>query len=133
MGVRFRLSNRSFVKMIGRLAVRRLSNLNGAKQTRMALRRKMDFAHAESSMAEDATLVAVWAASFYWFMSIPQKGVPFSPSHRLRIQWIPTKAKALYCFPIPKIIKNLLSRKCTPKYYYLFVRLNVQVNSLNPY
>ena len=53
--------------MIGRLAVRRLSNLNGnidtvstlhnsrilgAKQTRMALRRKMDFAHAESSMAE---------------------------------------------------------------------------------
>ena len=72
----------------------------GAKQTRMSLRRKMDFAHAEATMAEgklistgvfyrgsyirylfiisDATLVAVWAASFYWFMSIPQKGFPFS-------------------------------------------------------
>merc|ERR1712131_542669 len=108
MGVRFRLSNRSFVKMIGRLAVRRLSNLNGAKQTRMALRRKMDFAHAESSMAEDATLVAVWAASFYWFMSIPQKGFPFSmfqsaPVTGFEYNGFQPKPKLFTAFQFPRL------------------------------
>merc|ERR1712168_1220241 len=68
---------RSFVKMIGRLAARRLSNLNGVKPTRFALRRNMDFAHAESSLVEDALLVGVWVVALGCYLRVPSSTSSF--------------------------------------------------------
>jgi len=83
--------------MIGRLAARRLSNLNGVKPTRFALRRNMDFAHAESTLMEDALLVGVWAVAISCYMRVPSSTGSFD------YKGFQPKPKLFAAFQFPRV------------------------------
>merc|ERR1712046_118592 len=133
MGVRFRLSNRSFVKMIGRFVARRLSNLNGAKPTnlsRRGLSNPLAIPELETSTGSaisDGLLVGIWAFCIYnrmshpWaFVSKPEGAPVWELASHLTTRDSHQNQSSL----LPSNSQDYKSHsKCSNVLYYLFVRI----------
>merc|ERR1712046_324057 len=133
MGVRFRLSNRSFVKMIGRFVARRLSNLNGAKPTnlsRRGLSNPLAIPELETSTGSaisDGLLVGIWALCIYnrmshpWaFVSKPEGAPGMGAGESFDYKGFAPNQSSL----LPSNSQDYKSHsKCSNVLYYLFVRI----------
>jgi len=83
--------------MIGRLAARRLSNLQAVKPTRMALRRNADFAHASAGVFEDVLLLGIWIGCIAHYMKMPSSTGSFD------YRGFQPKPKLFAAFQFPRV------------------------------